>query len=160
MEDVALPRTERAEQTLALKSRDWNLDTFMTLHLGLLDHAWQVRHAALEALIEIAVRRPEPVSVSPVALLRNVMFSFTASSGATPHVFRLLLELDDDESRAAVKDILDHGYGSNDDFDSFVNAIADLDRRDLLDYLKTTKFSKQRTRILNRVLRERGLMPE
>ena len=160
-DDDRPPRSVRvAGQLRGLARAPWNFVTLLNLHFGFLDNSYRVREAALDALIAIAGRRPEPISVSPVALLRNVMFDFTAASGATPHVFRLLLEIDDAESRAAVKDILDHGYGSNDDFYNFVSAIADLDKRDLLEYLKAKKLSKQKTRILNRVLRERALKGE
>ena len=49
-------REERIETMLSLNEEEWNLNTLLYLHLGILDHAEDVRMAAMDALMEIAKR--------------------------------------------------------------------------------------------------------
>ena len=58
-------RKERVETMLSLSEDEWDLNTLLNLFLGILDHAEDVRIAAMDALMEIAARSPEPFTVSP-----------------------------------------------------------------------------------------------
>ncbi len=62
-------REERCKAMLALGKTKWDLYTFLDLHCGLLDHAEDVRAAAMEALEKIAKRRPKPIALTPLDLL-------------------------------------------------------------------------------------------
>ena len=66
------PRAERTEWITALADAPWDLETLLELHLGLLDHAQDVRVAAMEALRSIARRKPHAIAVTAVELLRKV----------------------------------------------------------------------------------------
>jgi hypothetical protein len=86
-------REGRIDQTLALAESPWSVDTLLGLHVALLDHAEEVRAAAMSTLMEIAGKNPTPVSVSPLDVLGPYMFSFTVASGVVPQVFRLLVKI-------------------------------------------------------------------
>ncbi len=59
-------REERVAAMLSLAEAEWNLGAFLDLHCGLLDHAEDVRAAAMEALQKIATQRPEPIALTSV----------------------------------------------------------------------------------------------
>ena len=86
-------RTDRVRQILALKNGGWSLETALELHCGLLDHAHEVREAAMEALFELAAQRPAPVLVTPARLLAYYMTTFTVASGIDLAAVRCLVDL-------------------------------------------------------------------
>lgn len=53
------PRHERSKLMTALGKEAWGLETLLGLHLGLLDHAEDVRIAAMEALQHIAQKKAD-----------------------------------------------------------------------------------------------------
>ena len=82
----------------ALGNEAWDLETLLGLHLGLLDHAEDVRIAAMKSLQHIAKKRPTPIAISPIALLAYFMHSFTVASGMSLVTFQCLVELNTAES--------------------------------------------------------------
>ena len=62
-------RDERIQQMLALKNKSWKLDALLEIHCGLLDHAHDVREAAMETLLGLAARKTVAISISPEMLL-------------------------------------------------------------------------------------------
>src|SRR5512144_823138 len=85
-------RTERVRQVLALQSAGWSLATALDLHCGLLDHAHDVREAAMEALMELAAQRPAAVPLTPARLLAFYMMTFTVASGTDVAAVRCLVD--------------------------------------------------------------------
>jgi hypothetical protein len=80
--DDGLLRGSRDEREGEMKIlNEWNLDTLLDVHIGWLDHAQDVKYSALDALMRIAKKQPEPVAVSPVGLLSKWMFQTSKSSG-------------------------------------------------------------------------------
>ena len=146
-------RQDRVGEMLVLSASQWNLHTLLDLHCGLLDHTEDVRLAALEALMEITKLQCQPLTISPISMLLRFMFSFTATSGATPNVFRFLIDLGTAEARTIVKQIMESAACSNSDFKEFVNAIPKSKDASLLDHLMSAKLSKAKSRILDTVLK-------
>ncbi len=144
-------REDRIAAMLLLKEAGWNVDTVLDLHRGLLDHAEDVRLAAIEALKGIAERLPEPLSVTPVTLLAVYLFSFTVSSGATPDIFAFLVKLNTPEALRAAEEALEH-VGRNEDFEAFAGILLRANKRDILQRLQKAKLSKVKAKILQQVL--------
>jgi hypothetical protein len=46
-------REERIETMISLQGEEWDPNTLLYLHLGMLDHAEDVRMATMDALMEI-----------------------------------------------------------------------------------------------------------
>src|SRR5438552_9419090 len=112
-----------------------SLDAVLDLHRGLLDHAEEVRLAAIEALKAIAQRSPEQLTLTPAIFLAHHMFSFTAASGAAVRIFRFLVELDTPESIRLAMEALEHP-SRNDDFKAFVETVVRAKKLDLLRQLR------------------------
>jgi hypothetical protein len=146
------PRNERKELMTALGDAPWNLETFLAFHLGLLDHSEEVRLAAMEALQCMAQRKPEPLALTPVALLADFMHAFTVASGIGLATFRCLVKLDTAESLEVVKAVLESGQGSNNQFEEWVKILRDANKLDILRNVEFTRLSKVRRNIINRVL--------
>ena len=145
-------REERIQQALDPARSPWDLDAVLELHTALLDHAEDVRAAAVSALIEIAGKNPVPASVSPVSLLGRYMFSFTAASGVVPQAFRILVKLATPEAIDLVKSVLASPGIRNEDFREFVEAALQSGNTDLIQHLKSLRCSTQKTKILNTAL--------
>ncbi|UCD56895.1 MAG: hypothetical protein JSV16_13895 [Candidatus Hydrogenedentota bacterium] len=146
-------RNYREEQMLSLKEAEWNLDTLLDLHYGFLDRSESVRLCALEALLEIAGRPAKPITVSPISLLETVIYTFTVSSGATPLIFRFLVQLDTPEADQAVIELLKGSVrGRNEDFKIFVNAVVEAGKSELLQDLKRQELSQTKARIMRQIL--------
>lgn len=146
------PRRERSKQMTALGKEAWDLETLLELHLGLLDHAEDVRIAAMEALQHIAQRKPAPIAVSPVALLAYFMHSFTVASGMSLRTFECLVELNTAESIEIVEAVLESGHGNNIQFEEWVRILEDANRSDILRKIDLTRLSKGRRKVIERVL--------
>jgi hypothetical protein len=107
---------------ISLNEEEWNLNTLLYLHLGILDHAEDVRMAAIDALMEIAKRSPESFTVSPISILIRYMFDFTVASGYTPYMFRSLVQLGTPEAVQAAERALGR-VERNEDFRKFLDIL-------------------------------------
>jgi len=148
------PRRERSKHMTSLEREAWDLETLLALHLGLLDHAEDVRIAAMEALQHIAQRKPTPLAVSPVTLLAYFMHSFTVASGLSLLTFELLVELNTAESIEIVETVLESGRGNNMQFEGWVRILQEANRSDILRKIDLTRLSKGRRKVIERVLAE------
>jgi hypothetical protein len=147
-------REGRIDQPLALAESPWSVDSLLGLHMALLDHAEEVRAAAMSALMEIAGKNPTPANVSPLDVLGRYMFSFTVASGVVPQVFRLLVKLGTPEAVALVKAVLANPNIRNDDFRQFVETALQSGNPDLIQHLKSIRCSAQKAKILNAALKQ------
>lgn len=144
-------REERVETMLSLQREEWNLNTLLYLHLGILDHSEDVRIAAMDTLMEIATRSPEPFTVSPISMLIRYIFDFTVASGYTPHMFRSLVQLGTPEAVQAAESALRH-VERNEDFREFANVLIEEGKSDVLRNMAGEKLSKQKSKILRDAL--------
>jgi hypothetical protein len=144
-------RGQRSNAMLAVGKAEWDLGRFLDLHCGLLDHAQDVRMAAMRALYKIAKQNPEPISLTPVQLLSWFMFSFTASSGIALDTFEFLVELDTPEARQAIDKILLRTQ-RNEDFKDFVAVLLRANKLDVLRRLETAKLPKTKAGVVHSAL--------
>jgi len=84
-------RKERIQEVFGLQESDWDFDTLLGIIQGILDHAEDVRLAAMEMLLEIAKQKRAPMSLTPVSVIEYFMFSFSASTKATQRIFGFLV---------------------------------------------------------------------
>lgn len=144
-------REERVQAVLGLADTEWDLGTLLDAHCALLDHAEDVRVAAMEALQAIAKRRPEPVAVTPVRLLSAFLFRFTIASGMRVDTFRFLVQLKTPEADEAVERALIDAQ-RNEDFRDFICVLQDARRMDLAGRLKPVRLPKTKAAILRSAL--------
>jgi len=144
-------REDRAEAMSSLGRAKWSLEVLLDLHCGLLDHAEEVRIAAMEALREISRQEPDPVALPPVKLLSDFLFSFTVSSGVAVKCFKFLVELDTLEAHEAVEQALFRGQ-RNEDFKEFVGVLWQANKLELLHRLEQAKLSQAKATILRSAL--------
>jgi hypothetical protein len=142
-------RDERVADIVSLKGGEWNLDTLMDLHLGLLDHAEEVRLAAVESLEAIAERSPKPLTLTPAGFLARYIFSFTAASGAAQQIFEFLLGLNAPEAIRLTMEALEQ-VSRNEDFNAFVEILTRHHRLDLLRQFPQDRLGKAKRRVLRR----------
>jgi len=147
-------RKQRSEETRSLGDAEWNPGTLLYLHIGLLDHAEDVRSAALDALLEISRRLPKPFTISPVTLLSYCLFDWTVSSGNTPRIFRSLVQLGTPEADEAVEAIMEGPveHLRNEDFEEFICALAENGKMETIKGLAERKISTTKNKILRRLL--------
>ncbi len=143
------PRDERIQQMLALKDTGWSLDALVDLYSGLLDHAHDVRQAAMETLLELAARQPVAIPVTPATLLAYYMGTFTVASGIDVAVVRCLAELRTAEADELLIDLLVSGRGSNEQFKRWLEILKATDRQDILGRVQPEKLSPKRKTALN-----------
>jgi len=118
-------REDRVQQVFALQASDWDFDTLLGIMQGLLDHAEDVRLAAMETLLEIARQKNFAMSLTPISVIEYFMFNFTASSGAVQQVFRFLVENKDlPEARQAIERALLSNV-RNEDFEQFIDILVE-----------------------------------
>jgi hypothetical protein len=145
-------RAERIQQLAALKDGAWSIDTILELHCGLLDHAHDVREAAMDALLDFASKHPVPLAVTPVKLLAYFMHAFTVSSGIDMDVVRCLVGLHTAEADGVLKDLLQSGSGSNEQFRRWLESLKAANRHDILRQICNDKLSSGRKKMLKHVL--------
>ena len=147
-------RTQRIAEMRALGNAEWNAGTLLHLHIGLLDHAEDVRSAALAAVLEISRRKPKPVTISPVMLLSYCLFDWTVASGNTPRIFRFLAELGTTEANEAIEAIMEGPveHLRNDDFEEIISALAENGKMETVKRLSNRKISATKNKILRGVL--------
>jgi len=136
---------------LSLKEEEWDLNTLLYLHLGIPDHAEEVRMAAMDALMEIAMRSPRPFTVSPISMLIRYIFDFTVSSGYTPYMFQFLVQLGTPEAVQAAESTLRH-IERNDDFRKFVDILIEEGKSDVLRNIEVENLSKAKAKLLSDAL--------
>ena len=144
-------REERIEAMLSLAIANWSLETLLELHFGLLDHAEEVRAAAMDTLQAIAKRKPDPISLTPADMLSRFVFSFTVSSGVRLATFRALVELETPETDDAVEQILLYTV-RNEDFSDFVQVLQRVGKAEILRRLPPSRLSKTKAAILRSAL--------
>lgn len=144
-------RGDRAEAMSSLGRAKWSLEVFLDLHCGLLDHAEEVRIAAMDALQEISKQEPDPVALTPVKLLSDFLFSFTVGSGVAVECFKFLVELETPEANEAVEQALSR-VQRNEDFKEFVDILRQKDKLELLHRLEHTPLSQSKAAILRSAL--------
>ncbi len=147
-------RTERVREMLAFKSAEWNLDTMLGLHLGLLDHAHEVSEAAMDTLIELAARNPTPAPVTPVMWLAYFMDRFTVASGVDLIVMRCLAELHTAEADEVLIATLESGSGNKEQFAHWLTILKETTRADVLRRIHQDKLSPNRAKMLKRAVEE------
>jgi hypothetical protein len=147
-------RDERTRQMAALKDEPWSLDTILELHCGLLDHAHDVREAAMDALLDLAVKNPAPVPVTPLKVMAYFMLTFTVSSGIDVDVVQCLAELHTEEADEILNDLLESGRGSNEQFNRWLESLKTTDRSDILLQISNDRLSSGRKKMLNHVLEQ------
>ncbi|KPL07043.1 hypothetical protein AMJ85_09745 [candidate division BRC1 bacterium SM23_51] len=146
-------REERIEGMKSLKEAEWNLYTLLDLHIGLLDHAQDVRLTALDALMAIAEKLPQPITLSPISLLADYIFSVTVSSGYTALIFQFLVQLGTPEADQAVEKIMAGARTMRvNDFRDFVDILITERRSNLLKGVEKTRLSRTKAEILRRAL--------
>ena len=149
-------REEREQAMLSLAKEEWDLDTLLALHLGLLDHTQNVNLSSLEALMKIAGRNPKPFFCSPIQMLVRFIFSVTVASGYRERIFHFLAHLNTDEANQAVESILKENLNwmRNEDLEAFVRILAEVGKWRILKGLKGEKLSKAKRGILAQVLKQ------
>jgi hypothetical protein len=147
-------REQRIAEMRSLGDAEWNPGTLLYLHIGLLDHAEDVRSAALDALLEISRRQPEPLTISPVTLLSYSLFDWTVPSGNTLRIFSFLAELGTPEADEAIEAIMEGPVEQlrNEDFEEFMSALAENGKMDTIDRLANRKISTTKNKILRKVI--------
>jgi hypothetical protein len=145
-------RTERIQQMLALRDAGWSVDAVLDLHCGLLDHAHDVREAAMDILFELAAQRPAAVPLTPARLLASYMTTFTVASGVDIAAVRCLVDLHTAEADEILIDLLGSRNGNNEQFKRWVEILNAANRQDILRRVGLDKLSKGRQRILNQTL--------
>jgi hypothetical protein len=144
-------REERVQAMSSLCEAEWNLNTILELHCGLVDHAEDVRAAAMEALQAITNRKPKPASLTPVDLLSYFLFEFTVSSGVRVATFSTLVELGTPEADQAIERLL-LGTQRNEDFSDFIKLVQRAGKSELLRGLQAAKLSKTKAAMLRSAL--------
>ena len=146
-------REERMQEVFDLHESDWDFYALLGLIQGFLDHAEDVRLAAMDTLLEIAKQKKDPMSLTPVSVIEYFMFSFTAISMATQKIFRFLIENADIPGanqaieRALLSDV------RNEDFEKFIEIILEAKKFEFLKTCEHRKLSKRKTQILKNALK-------
>ena len=144
-------REDRTEAISSLGRAKWSLEVLLDLHCGLLDHAEEVRVAAMEALQEISKQEPDPVALTPVKLMSYFLFSFTVSSGIAVKCFKFLVELDTPDAQEAVGQALARVH-RNEDFKEFVGILRQANKLEMLRELDPPNLSQTKAAILRSAL--------
>jgi len=146
-------REQRMQEVFGLHESDWDFHTLLGIIQGFLDHAEDVRLAAMDTLLEIARQKKAPVNLSPLSIIEYFMFSFTASSMATQKIFRFLIENTDIPGANEAIEIVLHRDIRNEDFEKFVDIILEAKKFEFLKIFQNRKLSKRKTQILKNALK-------
>jgi len=148
-------RKQREDWVRELGEKEWTLHTMLEAHDGLIDRRDRVRSAALGALMDLAEKDPDPVEVTPLALLRSYVGYFTAASGAAQVFYRFLLELGTDEADRILREILHNTDPMrNRDFEQLGRYLVESDADKYLQVLEDADLSTKKGKIFRRVKRE------
>ncbi|HUU17083.1 MAG TPA: hypothetical protein VMW72_08045 [Sedimentisphaerales bacterium] len=145
-------REDRIQEVFGLQESDWDFDALLGIIQGILDHAENVRLAAMETLLEIAGQKKAPMSLTPLSVIEYFMFSFSASTMAAQRIFKFLVENTDISGaneaieRALLRDV------RNEDFEKFIDIIVEAKNLEFLKILEDKKLSKTKTKILKNAL--------
>lgn len=145
----------REDWVRELADEEWNLNTMLEAHDGLLDRRPEVRSAAFGALMALAEKDPDPVEVTPLSLLRSYAGAFTVASGAAPAFYRFLVELDIEDANLILRDILQKTDGMrNRDFENLVRFLFEADAQEHLQQLERADLSNKKGKIFRRLKSE------
>lgn len=145
-------RENRIQEVFGLQESDWDFDALLGIIQGILDHAENVRLAAMETLLEIAGQKKAPMSLTPLQLLSTLCSAFSASTTAIQRIFKFLVENTDISGaneaieRALLRDV------RNEDFEKFIDIIVEAKKLEFLKILEDKKLSKTKTKILKNAL--------
>jgi len=145
-------RAERIRRIRAIEDAPWTMGTILELHCGLSDHAHDVREAAMGTLIAIALKRPTPVPVTPVALLAYFVNAFTVASGVNAEVVKCFAELHTPEADKALSELLESGTGSNEQFQHWTTILKAANREQILRHVRGDSLSATRRKMLKHTL--------
>jgi len=145
-------RQERIREVLNLQESDWDFDTMLGIIQGMLDHAEDVRLAAMETLLTIAEKKKAPMSLTPVSIVEYFMFTFNACTKTAQKVFRFLVDNSDMPGTNEVIERALLGDVRNEDFETFVTILLEAGKSEFLKTLEDRKLSKTKSRILKNAL--------
>ncbi len=129
-------REERIQEVFSLHESDWYFHTLLGIIQGFLDHAENVRLAAMGTLLEIAKQKKAPMSLTPVSVIEYFMFSFSASTKAAQRIFRFLVENTDiSEANEAIERVLLSDV-RNEDFEKFIEIIVEAKKLEFFNVLE------------------------
>lgn len=137
----------------ALKDADWNLDTFMELHYLFLQRSSKKQMHALDALLHIADRNPEPMTVSALDLLKDIISPLPYGSPGADLLFLSLAERNTLAADEAMKQILRDSAGArNEAFGKFLEIAIGKGKSELLDVLDGLPLSQTKSKLLRQAL--------
>jgi hypothetical protein len=145
-------RQQRAQEVLNLQESDWDFDTLLGIIQGMLDHAEDVRLAAMETLLEMAGQNKGPMSLTPVSVIEYFMFTFNACTKTAQRVFRFLVE---NSGIPGANEAIEWALLSdvrNEDFEKFVAIVVEAEKSEFLKILEGKKLSKTKAKILKNAL--------
>lgn len=96
-------RSDRSDEVSSIVKSEWNLESLLDFHIGLLDHADEVNDAAYAGLAELAKSNPSPVTVSPMDLF-NMYFGGTIARRV--ELAEVILNIGTPEANELLKDKL------------------------------------------------------
>ena len=146
-------REERMQEVFDLHESDWDFYTLLGIIQGFLDHAEDVRLAAMDTLLEIARQKKGPMSLAPLSVIEYFMFSFTVSSMAIQKIFRFLIENTDIPGANEAIELVLHRDVRNEDFEKFIDIILEAKKFAFLKIFQHRKLSKRKTQILKNALK-------
>lgn len=150
-------RKRREDWVRELADGQWNMHALLEAHDALLDRRRSVRAAAFGALLSLAEEEPEPVEVTPLALLWRYIGAFTVASGAAQEFHRFLVDSDTKEADRILREILhDTDPMRNEDFERLVEYLAENQEDEYLQILEACDLSNKKGKIFRRVKREAG----
>ena len=150
-------RKTREDWVRELADGEWNMHALLEAHDALLDRRGTVRAAAFGALISLAQEEPEPVEVTPLALLRRYIGDFTVASGAAQQFYRFLVDSDTKEADRILRSILQNTDPMrNQDFERLVEYLVENQEDEYMQILEACDLSNAKGKIFRRVKRETG----
>ena len=148
-------RKRQEEWMRELADEEWNMHTLLEAHAGLVNRRHKVRHAAYFALLSLAEKEPEPVKVTPLALLRRYIGSVTSIPGAAQQVYRYLVDADTRAADRLLRDVLQNTDPmKNKDFEHLVEYLVENQEDEYMQILEASDLSNAKGKIFRQVKRE------
>jgi len=144
---------EQNNRRRSLKDADWNLDTLLELHYGFLHRSTKQQMRALDALLHIVDRNPEPMTVSALDLLKDIISPLAYGSAGADLLFLSLAQRNTPAADEAMKQILrDSGKARNEDFRRFLEIVITEGKPELLNVLDDLQLSQTKSKLLRQAL--------
>ena len=151
-------RKRREDWVRDLADQEWDMQTLLEAHSGLVDRRYKVRWAAFLSLLSLAKKEPEPVEVTPLALLRRYIGSVASIPGAAQSLYRHLVDTDTKAADRLLRDVLQNTDPMrNQDFARLVEYLMENRENEYLQLLEAADLSNKKGKIFRRVKREAGL---